>query len=102
LNAHTGVVIRRLVFVLAAALIAVAGLSHATPLAARGDANNDGSITLADAIYVSHYLFAKGPAPLPTLDSGDANCDGRIDPLDAVIIVNYVVRGGKRPACPTY
>jgi hypothetical protein len=68
--------------------------------AARGDANNDGAITLADAVYVVQYLFAKGPAPLPDLDSGDADCSGQIDPRDAVHIINYVVRGGKRPACP--
>ncbi len=66
-----------------------------------GDANNDGVITLADAVYVSHYLFAKGPAPVPTIDSGDANCDSRVDPLDAVAIVNYVMRGGRSPGCPS-
>ena len=72
----------------------------AVSLMARGDANNDGSITLADAVYVSQYLFAKGPAPLPTPESGDANCDARVDPLDAVAIVSYVMRGGQRPGCP--
>ena len=79
---------------------AASGPLSAAPQAARGDANNDGSVTLADAIYVSQYLFARGPAPVPIPDSGDANCDGRIDPLDIVVIVNYVARAGKRPACP--
>lgn len=89
-----------------AALIACVGLGFTTgvsaaPQAARGDANNDGSITLADAIYVTRYLFARGLAPVPTLDSGDANCDGRIDSLDAVAIINFVMRAGKRPGCPS-
>jgi hypothetical protein len=70
-------------------------------VAARGDSNNDGVITLADAIYVTQYLFARGPAPVPNFDSGDANCNGRVEPTDAVVIVNYVVRAGKRPACPS-
>lgn len=74
------------------------GRISAEPQALRGDANNDGSITLADAIYLGKYLFAKGPAPIP--DSGDANCDARVDFLDAIYLVNYVVRGGPVPKCP--
>jgi hypothetical protein len=88
------------VFCLTWLVAAVPAKTTAAPQAARGDVNNDGSITLADAIYLSRYLFARGPAPVPSPDSGDANCDGRVEPLDAVVIVNYVVRGGKRPACP--
>ena len=89
-----------------AAYVAGIGVLCATPAvaatqAARGDANNDGSITLADAIYVTQYLFAKGPAPAPTLDSGDANCDNRIESRDVVAIINFVVRAGIRPGCPT-
>ena len=88
---------------LRAAVAAVAiGLSSAGDAqAAMGDANNDGVITLADAVYVSQYLFAKGPAPVPVSDSGDANCDSRVDPLDAVAIVNFVMRGGRSPGCPS-
>lgn len=82
------------------AATAVPGSLSAAPLAARGDANNDGSVTLADAIYMISYLFAKGPAPAPNLDAGDANCDARIDFLDAIYLVNYTVRGGPSPKCP--
>ena len=74
---------------------------HASPAIIRGDANDDGVITLADAIYVSRYLFARGPAPIPEVDSGDARCDGRLNILDAVFLLNYVLRGGPAPKCPT-
>lgn len=87
-----------------AVLLVALGLWPAGDLSAssmaRGDANNDGEITLADAVHVSQYLFAKGPAPLPTTESGDANCDSRVNPLDVVAIVNFVMRGGQRPGCP--
>jgi hypothetical protein len=72
----------------------------AEPQAARGDANNDGVVTLADALYLHQYLFGKGPAPAPNLDAGDANCDSRVDFLDAIYLVNYAVRGGPAPKCP--
>jgi hypothetical protein len=67
----------------------------------RGDANNDGLITLADAIHVAAYLFAHGPQPLPSEDSGDANCDTRVDPRDVVYLINYTLRGGPKPKCPS-
>jgi hypothetical protein len=73
----------------------------ASPAFIRGDANDDGAITLADAIYVSRYLYAQGPAPLPEEESGDARCDGRVNILDAVFLINYVLRGGPSPECPT-
>jgi hypothetical protein len=67
----------------------------------RGDANNDGEITLADAIHVTMYLYAHGPTPQPALDSGDANCDSKVDPLDIIYLVNYTLRGGPKPKCTT-
>lgn len=100
MNSQTLLVLSRIALVLALASLWPEA-SHGAQQAARGDANNDGVITLADAIYVSQYLFAKGPQPAPTLDSGDANCDARIDPLDVVAIINFVVRSGSRPGCPS-
>jgi PKD repeat protein len=63
-----------------------------------GDANGDGSIDLADAVYLVNYLFIGGPAPDP-LDAGDANCDGEVDIADAVYLVNYLFIGGPPPDC---
>jgi hypothetical protein len=65
----------------------------------RGDANGDGSIDLADAVYLVNYLFIGGPAPDP-LWIGDANCSGEVDLADAVYIVNYLFIGGPPPGCP--
>jgi outer membrane protein assembly factor BamB len=64
----------------------------------RGDANGDGQINLADAVYVATYLFIGGPVPNP-LEAGDANCDGAVDVADDVYIINYLFIGGPPPGC---
>jgi hypothetical protein len=63
-----------------------------------GDANGDGEINLADAVYLVNYLFIGGPPPDP-LEAGDANCDGEVNLADAVYIVNYLFIGGPPPGC---
>ena len=65
----------------------------------RGDANADGLINIADAVYLLNYLFTGGPAPEP-LAAGDANCDGKVDIADVVYLVNYLFLGGPPPGCP--
>lgn len=67
-------------------------------VAIRGDANGDGTINIADAMYVFNYLFAGGPAPDPFW-VGDANCDGGINVSDGVHIVSYLFVGGPPPGC---
>jgi Zn-dependent metalloprotease len=64
-----------------------------------GDANSDGSVNVADAVYIINYVFKGGPAPDP-LENGDANCDGDVNVGDAVYIINYVFKGGPEPGCP--
>jgi hypothetical protein len=59
-----------------------------------GDANGDGQVNLADAVYIVNYLFIGGPEPL---EAGDANCDGEVDLADAVYLVNYLFIGGPPP-----
>jgi hypothetical protein len=49
----------------------------------RGDANCDGAVDIADAIYALRYLFTQGPSPA-CLDTADANDDAQIDISDAV------------------
>ncbi len=61
-----------------------------------GDANQDGVIDLADAIYLLNYLFKGGPAPNP-LEIGDCNCDQVVDLGDAIYLLNYLFRGGPAP-----
>jgi hypothetical protein len=64
-----------------------------------GDGNNDGSITIADAVLIITYVFRGGPAPSP-LEAGDATGDGLVNVADAVHLVNYIFRGGPAPVCP--
>ncbi len=64
-----------------------------------GDAGGDGSINIADAVYLINYIFKGGPAPEP-LDAGDANCDGNVNVADAVYLINYIFKGGPEPCCP--
>jgi subtilisin family serine protease len=62
----------------------------------RGDANNDGTINVADAVFLINYIFKGGPAP----DSeylGDANGDGTINVGDAVYLIQYIFGSGPPP-----
>jgi hypothetical protein len=63
-----------------------------------GDANYDGDVNVADAIFTINFVFLGGPLPQPYgILSGDANGDGGSDISDAVYIINYVFNGGPRP-----
>jgi len=64
-----------------------------------GDANNDGSINVADAVYLINYIF-KGGSPPAILDTGDADCDGVTNIADAVYLINYIFHSGPAPCCP--
>ncbi len=64
-----------------------------------GDATNDGTIDLSDAIWILNYLYKSGPEPDP-LESGDATCDGLVDLADAVRLLNYLFKAGPPPCCP--
>jgi hypothetical protein len=73
-------------------------LIYINPPLIRGDANGDGSVNLADAVFVVNWLFIGGPAPDP-MEAGDANCDGQVNLADAVYIVNWLFIGGPPPGC---
>jgi hypothetical protein len=63
-----------------------------------GDANNDGSVNVGDAVYVIAYVFSGGAPPSPyAICSGDANCDCQCNVGDAVFIISYVFKGGPAP-----
>lgn len=61
-----------------------------------GDANDDGSVNVGDAVYLIGYVF-KGGSPPPCLEEGDANCDETVNVGDAVYLINYVFKGGPAP-----
>ncbi len=64
-----------------------------------GDANNDGEIDIGDGVYLVHYIFRGGPAPVPVEEAGDGNCDATIDISDAVYLINFVFKSGPPPGC---
>ena len=72
---------------------------HATLRVRRGDANGDGEVNIADAIYLVNYLFTGGTSPDP-LWVGDANCDGAVNIADVIYLLNYLFTGGPPPGCP--
>lgn len=61
-----------------------------------GDANGDGSVDLADVVFLINYLYKGGAAPDPS-ESGDANGDCIIDLADIVYLLNYLYKGGAPP-----
>jgi hypothetical protein len=61
-----------------------------------GDADGEGTVNIADAVFLVNYIFADGPAPSP-LASGDVDCDQTINIADVVYLVNYIFAGGPAP-----
>jgi len=73
-------------------------LSYICEWIAYGDANSDGDINVADAVFIIAYVFKGGPMPEP-VHAGDADCDGAINIADAVHLINFVFKGGPVPGC---
>lgn len=64
-----------------------------------GDANNDNTVNIGDAVYLLTQIFQDGPPPLLPIQ-GDPNCDGATNIGDAVFLVNLVFNEGPDP-CTT-
>ncbi len=65
----------------------------------RGDANADGSMNIADAIFVLSYLFADGPAP-PCLEAAETNDDNLMDLADGVYVLQHLFVSAPPPPTP--
>ncbi|NIP41716.1 MAG: hypothetical protein GWO41_12640 [candidate division Zixibacteria bacterium] len=63
-----------------------------------GDANDDASVNVSDAVWIVNYVFIGGSEPLPVLACGDANTDGSVNVSDAVWVINFVFVGGGPPS----
>ena len=73
-----------------------------------GDANQDASVNIVDAVVLSHFLFAGGAPVLPcgagTLDDRgnvlllDSNGDGDVNLSDPVYLLRYLFQHGAPPA----
>jgi hypothetical protein len=55
-----------------------------------GDVNNDGSITIVDALLIAQYYVDLNPSPFDS-SRGDTDCDGDIDIIDALLVAQYYV-----------
>jgi hypothetical protein len=67
-----------------------------------GDANSDGAIDIADAVFLISYIFKGGPTPGDcnyAVGKGDANGDKAVDIADAVYLISYIFKGGPTPHC---
>ena len=60
----------------------------------RGDANDDETVDLSDAVTILGDLFLGNPASAPCRDALDGNDDGTIDLSDAVAILSFLFMGG--------
>lgn len=63
--------------------------SGSTALFKRGDADADGAVTLADAIFLLSCLFVRDVVP-DCPDAADANDDGRLDITDPVMVLIHL------------
>ncbi len=63
-----------------------------------GDANDDSSINVGDAVYLINYIFKGGPAP-PCSAEADVNVDCALNVGDAVYLVEFIFQGGAPPEC---
>ena len=62
-----------------------------------GDADNNGALSIGDAVYIINYIFASGPAPVQAcLADADGNHATSIG--DAVFIINYIFAAGPAPS----
>ncbi len=66
----------------------------------RGNANNDGSINIADPIFTLEYLFSMG-SDIPCFDAADANNDSSVNIADAVFTLGFLFSMGP-PFPPPY
>ncbi len=64
-----------------------------------GDMNNDGSVNPADLVYMTNYLYGRGPAPPAGNAVVDVNCDALVDLSDIIYFYKYLFQSGPAP-CP--
>ncbi|MFQ5607902.1 MAG: PKD domain-containing protein [Candidatus Zixiibacteriota bacterium] len=63
-----------------------------------GDANNDGSVNIADVTFLIARIFASGAAP-PCCDQASATGDGSVNIGDVTFLIALIFAGGAPPLC---
>jgi hypothetical protein len=76
----------------------VFGLPPRVPFV-RGDANDDGSTNIADAVFTLGFLFLGASRP-PCEDAADMDDSGILEITDAVFLLNHLFSGGEEPPPP--
>ena len=79
--------------------VACRGEILAVPEFRRGDANQDGTVGLTDAVTVLQHLFAAGEA-LACEDAADTDDNGALNLADPVRILAFLFNSGASPAPP--
>lgn len=69
------------------------------PIFLRGDANNDGKITLADPVAILSYQFGGGDKPF-CLDAADVDDNGNINLADPIGLLSFMFVLGMEPSMP--
>ncbi|MCA8961981.1 MAG: hypothetical protein KDC38_15755, partial [Planctomycetes bacterium] len=64
----------------------------------RGDANSDGVVNVADAIFIINWQFLSGPQLC--LKAMDSNDDGLVNVADVVFLIVWAFQGGAEPPAP--
>lgn len=68
--------------------------------AVAGDADNSGTINIADITFLIERIFGGGPAPVCN-DEADANGDNRVNIADVTYLIARIFAGGAAPVCGT-
>ena len=66
----------------------------------RGDANDDGSQDISDAVAILGFLFTGAPSSLDCRESGDVDGSGILDVTNAVRLLGYLFQGEEPPVPP--
>lgn len=61
------------------------------------DINSDGSLDIADLVYLVQFMFANGPPPQPGLSNADLNCDRQNDISDLITMIQFMFNDGTLP-----
>jgi len=70
---------------------------------ARGDANNDGHVSISDISYLNDYIFlGTGPPPWPDTLLGDVNCNGNVTISDVALLIDHLFITGDPLPLPCF
>jgi hypothetical protein len=71
----------------------------ACPMFVRGDANDDGSVDLTDAVVILELLFSGGRS-IRCMHAADVDDSGAVQITDPIYLLMYLFRGGEEPVAP--